>query len=196
MPTTFDALLDRIHRCQECAGHLPLDPKPILQADPRASILIAGQAPGHRAHVSGLPFDDASGDRLRRWLGVDRSTFYDPTHFAIAPMGFCFPGKAHSGDAPPRPECAPLWHEPLLTALPRIQLTLVLGRYALAYHLPNLGDTVTGAVQQWEEVWPEYLPLPHPSPRNQGWFKRNPWFEAQVLPRLQSKVSRLVSASE
>jgi uracil-DNA glycosylase len=111
-------------------------------------------------------------------------------------MGFCFPGKARSGDAPPRPECAPLLHEPLLTALPRIQLTLVLGRYALAYHLPNLGDTVTGAVQQWEEVWPEYLPLPHPSPRNQGWFKRNPWFEAQDLPRLQSKVSRLVSASE
>ncbi|WP_028670290.1 uracil-DNA glycosylase family protein [Saccharospirillum impatiens] len=196
MSSTFNALMDRIHRCQECAHHLPLAPKPILQADPRARILIAGQAPGQRAHDSGLPFDDPSGDRLRRWLGVDRETFYDPAHFAIVPMGFCFPGKVRSGDAPPRPECAPNWREPLLKALPNIQLTLVLGRYALAYHLPQLGATVTGAVEQWEDVWPEYLPLPHPSPRNQAWFKRNPWFEEQVLPRLQAQISTLVPSGD
>lgn len=189
----FTHLLDQIHRCQECARHLPRAPKPILQADPRARILIAGQAPGLRAHDCGLPFDDASGDRLRRWLGVDRDTFYDPAHFAIVPMGFCFPGKARSGDAPPRPECAPIWREPLLRALPNIQLTLVLGRYALAYHLPQLGTTVTGAVEQWENVWPDCLPLPHPSPRNQAWFKYNPWFERQVLPTLQAQIQRLVA---
>lgn len=189
----FTHLLDQIHRCQECAQHLPRAPKPILQADPRASILIAGQAPGRRAHDSGVPFDDASGDRLRIWLGVDRTTFYDPAHFAIVPMGFCYPGKAGGGDAPPRPECADLWHSKLLEALPNIQLTLVLGRYALAYHLPQLGTTVTRAVEQWEDVWPDYLPLPHPSPRNQAWFKHNPWFEGQVLPTLQAQVQRLVS---
>ena len=190
----FSALMQRILACQTCAKNLPQAPKPILQADPRATILIAGQAPGRRAHDSGVPFDDASGDRLRRWLGVDRATFYNPAHFAIVPMGFCYPGKASGGDAPPRPECAEQWHTSLLEALPNIQLTLVLGRYALAYHLPQYQrSTVTEAVRQWEDVWPDYLPLPHPSPRNQAWFKHNPWFEEQVLPTLQAQIQRLVS---
>ncbi|MEX1213730.1 uracil-DNA glycosylase family protein [Saccharospirillum sp.] len=192
--TEFDALLTRIHACQTCARHLSLEPRPILQADPRATILIAGQAPGIRTHGAGIPFDDASGDRLRRWLGVDRETFYNPAHFAIVPMGFCYPGKGSGGDAPPRPECAEQWHAPLLEALPNIQLTLVLGRYALAYHLPQYRrSTVTEAVRQWEKLWPRYLPLPHPSPRNQAWFKRNAWFEAELLPELRDRVSRLTS---
>lgn len=194
MEAEFEALLTRIRHCQTCARHLPLAPKPILQASPRATILIAGQAPGRRAHDSGVPFDDASGDRLRSWLGVDRAAFYDPARFAIVPMGFCYPGKGSGGDEPPRPECAEQWHTTLLEALPNIQLTLVLGRYALAYHLPQYRRrTVTEAVRHWEDVWPRYLPLPHPSPRNQAWFKRNGWFEAELLPRLQLRVNQLIS---
>lgn len=190
----FSALMQRILACQTCAKNLPLAPKPILQTDPRASILIAGQAPGRRAHDCGVPFDDASGDRLRSWLGVDRATFYDPARFAIVPMGFCYPGKGRGGDAPPRPECAEQWHTPLLEALPNIQLTLVLGRYALAYHLPQYRrSTVTDAVGDWQSLWPRYLALPHPSPRNQAWFKRNRWFEEEVLPSLRAQVSILVS---
>lgn len=190
----FSALMQRILACQTCAQNLPLAPKPILQADPRATILLAGQAPGRRAHDSGVPFDDASGDRLRGWLGVDRATFYNPAHFAIVPMGFCYPGKGSGGDAPPRPECAEQWHRSLLETLPNIQLTLVLGRYALTYHLPRYRrSTVTEAVRDWQELWPRYLPLPHPSPRNQAWFKRNAWFEAELLPTLQYRVNELIS---
>lgn len=190
--TQCEALLERILACQLCSKALPLPPRPILQADAHARILIAGQAPGRKAHDSCVPFDDASGDRLRAWLGVDRETFYDARHFAIVPMGFCYPGKGSSGDAPPRRECAEQWRRPLLEALPNIQLTVVLGKYALAYHLPQFKGSVTEAVQSWELVWPRYLPLPHPSPRNQAWFKRNAWFETVLLPRLQQRVRTLL----
>lgn len=192
MASHCETLLQRIHVCQICSQQLPLHPKPILQVDSRATILIAGQAPGRKAHDRGMPFDDASGDRLRAWLGVDRETFCDARHFAIVPMGFCYPGKGCSGDAPPRRECAEQWRRPLLEALPNIQLTVVLGKYALAYHLPQFKGGVTEAVQNWQQVWPRYLPLPHPSPRNQAWFKRNAWFEAVLLPRLQQRVRALL----
>lgn len=164
----------------------------MLQAHPSARILIASQAPGRRVHHSGIPFDDPSGDRLRSWLGVDREAFYDPHRFAIVPMGFCFPGSGPSGDLPPRPECAPLWRDRLLAALPDVRLTLLVGRYAQEWHLGERFDSLTEAVTRWREHWPAVLPLPHPSPRNQAWLKRHPWFEAEVLPVLRRRVGELI----
>lgn len=177
--------------CTHCAAQLPLEPKPILQVDPHARILIAGQAPGRRAHDAGIPFDDVSGDRLRAWLGIDRDTFYDARRIAILPMGLCFPGTANGGDLPPLAACAPLWRERLLLLMPKIQLTLVIGRYAQAWHLPEAGD-VTAAVASWRAHWPAVVPLPHPSPRNQAWLKRNPWFADELLPRLRERVAELI----
>ena len=162
-----------------------------MQAHPDARILIAGQAPGRKVHESGIPFDDASGNRLRDWLGVDREVFYNPKLLAIAPMGFCFPGAGKSGDLPPRPECAPKWRKPLLALMPKVQLTVILGQYALKWHLDPAPKTVTDAVKRWEEYWPRILPLPHPSPRNQRWFKENAWFETEVLPKLRDRVRKL-----
>ena len=161
-------------------------------ADRVARILIAGQAPGRRVHASGIPFDDPSGDRLRDWLGVDRDAFYDPKRIAILPMGFCYPGTGKSGDLPPRPECAPAWREALLAQLTEVKLTLVLGGWALAYHLPDGPKRVTEAVADWERLWPRLVPLPHPSPRNRAWFKRNPWFEEQLVPKLRRRVRTLL----
>jgi uracil-DNA glycosylase len=140
-------------------------------------------------HASGVPFDDASGDRLRQWLGVSRETFYDPERIAILPMGFCFPGTGKSGDLPPRPECAPAWRQRLLAELGEIQLTLVIGQYALAYHLPDETGNLTDTVRDWRRHWPAVLPLPHPSPRNNLWLRRNPWFETEVLPALRQRVA-------
>ncbi|MCJ9430168.1 uracil-DNA glycosylase family protein [Kordiimonas marina] len=186
-------LLARVRTCHACAG-LPLGPKPILQADSHAKILIAGQAPGKRAHERGLPFDDPSGDRLRSWLGVSRDAFYDPHKFAILPMGFCFPGTGKGGDLPPRPECAPLWRQTLLDAMPQIRLTLVIGAYAQAWHLgAQRGRTLTETVGDWRAFWPDVIPLPHPSPRNQRWFKANPFFAADLVPVLQARVLELTS---
>lgn len=184
-------LLVEVRACTLCEAHLPLGPRPVLQAHASATILIAGQAPGRKVHESGVPFEDPSGDRLREWLGVTNEEFYDPERFAILPMGFCYPGKGSSGDKPPRPECAPEWRERLLRALPEVRLTLVLGTYAQAYHL---GDrrSVTDAVASWRDYWPEMLPLPHPSPRNRPWLKRNPWFETDVLPVLRERVRELL----
>lgn len=153
-----------------------------------------GQAPGRRVHESGVPFDDPSGDRLRRWLGIDRETFYDPAQVAILPMGFCYPGTGKSGDLPPRPECAPAWREALLGQLDSVALTVVLGTWATKYHLPNAAKTLTETVRAWETWWPDLLPLPHPSPRNQAWFQRNPWFEVEVLPRLEDRVAAVLAA--
>ncbi len=181
-------LLTRIRACTICAEHLPHGPRPVVQADVRARILIAGQAPGRRVHASGIPFDDASGDRLRDWMGVDRDTFYDAAQVAILPMGFCYPGTGASGDLPPRPECAPAWRAPLLAQLPNLQLTLLLGQYAQAYHLPGATKTVTETVRAWRAGWPAVLALPHPSPRNQGWFAANGWFADEVLPALRKRV--------
>lgn len=190
----LDALLAQVRACARCEG-LPLGPRPILQASASARILIAAQAPGQRTHHRGIPFNDASGDRLRGWLGVDREAFYDPALFAIVPMGFCYPGRGASGDLPPRAECAPAWRDPLLARLPEVELTLVVGQYALEWHLGGLATprrSVSQHVEAWRERWPEVLPLPHPSPRNQSWVKSRPWFEAEVLPALRHRVASLL----
>ena len=188
----FDVLLTEIRACQICAAYLPLGPRPILQVHPEAAILIVGQAPGRRVHASGIPFQDPSGVRLRDWMGVSEEVFYDPRRVAVLPMGFCFPGSGPSGDNPPRPECAPAWREAVLEQLAGVRLTLVLGRYAQAYHLGLPSRSVTESVASWREYWPEKLPLPHPSPRNKAWFKKNGWFEEEVLPMLRTRVKQLV----
>ncbi|MEO0439941.1 MAG: uracil-DNA glycosylase family protein [Pseudomonadota bacterium] len=189
---SLDALLSEVRACTICKD-LPLGPDPLLQAAGSAHILIAGQAPGRKTHEKGRPFDDASGKRLRQWLGVTEDQFYDPDLFAIIPMGFCFPGTGNGGDLPPRAECAPQWRQPLLDRLPGIKLTLVLGQYALDWHLgTRKSRTLTETVQRWAEFWPSTLPLPHPSPRNIRWFRANPWFEEDVIPVLQSRVQDLL----
>jgi len=194
-PRAFERLVAEVRACALCAADLPLPPRPVFQLDPRARILIAGQAPGRKAQESGIPFNDASGDRLRRWMDVDREIFYDATRVAIVPMGLCFPGTGRGGDLPPRPECAPTWRTRLLASLPDIALTLVIGRYAQTWHLPDRGSTgVTDTVAAWRDYWPAVLPMPHPSPRNQRWSRDNPWFERDVLPRLRERVRELVGA--
>lgn len=189
----LDALLRRVRACTICAPCLPLGPRPVLQAGAGARILIAGQAPGRRVHASGVPFDDASGERLCAWLGLPREVFYDPQRVAILPMGFCYPGRGASGDAPPRPECAPAWRAALLARLPRVALTVVLGRYALAWHMPDGPRGVTQAVRDWRRHWPAAVALPHPSPRNNGWLQRNPWFEAELLPLVRARVAEVLA---
>ena len=188
-------LLEEIQACTLCAPHLPHGVRPVVQLDEGARILIAGQAPGRRVHASGVPFDDPSGDRLRTWLDLSRDVFYDPKRVAILPMGFCYPGTVTSGDLPPRRECAPAWRARTLGSLPRVGLTVVLGAYAQRYHLNPVPPSVTQAVADWERYWPSQIPLPHPSPRNQGWFKRNPWFESDVLPTVRGRVRELLSES-
>jgi len=166
----------------------------VVQISERSRILIAGQAPGRRVHESGVPFDDPSGDRLRAWMGLEKAEFYDPDLVAILPMGFCFPGTGSSGDLPPRAECAPAWRLRLLEHLPDLQLTLIIGRYAQDWHLPSAPKKVTEVVSNWRSMWPERLPLPHPSPRNNRWLRNNPWFETTVIPELQARVAELVRA--
>jgi uracil-DNA glycosylase len=187
------SLLKEVRACTICAAHLPHGPRPVLQADVRARILIAGQAPGRKAHASGVPFDDASGGRLRQWLGVTREQFYDPQLIAILPMGFCYPGTGSGGDLPPRRECAPQWRARLLQALPNIELTLVIGLHAMPWHLPGVAaSSLTDTVRAWREYWPAVLPLPHPSPRNNLWLKANPWVADEVLPAVQARVRSLI----
>lgn len=189
------SLLKEVRACTICAADLPHGPRPVLQADARARILIASQAPGGKVHASGVPFDDASGKRLRQWMGVSRKQFYDPELVAILPMGFCYPGTGSSGDLPPRRECAMQWRARLLRALPRVELTLVIGQHAMAWHLPGAAATsLTDTVRRWRERWPEVLPLPHPSPRNNIWLKANPWFAVDVLPAVQARVRSLIPA--
>ena len=196
-PQPLGSLLAEVRACTLCAAHLPLGPRPVLQLHPSARILIAGQAPGRKVHESGVPFDDASGDRLRAWLGVSRDTFYDARQIAILPMGFCFPGTGKSGDLPPRPECAPAWRAQLLSHLKHLELTVVIGQYALDHHLPGTGGaaggSVTQTVQGWRNHGPQTMPLPHPSPRNNIWLKRNPWFEVDLLPVLRSRVAEVLA---
>ncbi len=196
MTTQFDSLLAEVRNCTLCAANIPLAPRPILQAHPSARLLIAGQAPGVRTHHVGIPFDDASGNRLRDWLGINRETFYNAKKVAIVPMGFCYPGTGKSGDLPPRTECSQTWHESLFSALPNIQLKLVIGQYAIGYHLPNERDSLTEVVKNWQKYWPNILPLPHPSPRNNLWLKRNLWFEAELLPVLKTKVAELLKLAD
>jgi len=191
--TTFTSLLAEVRTCTLCDAHLPLGARPVLQLHPKARILIAGQAPGKRVHESGVPFDDASGNRLREWMGVTREVFYDPQKVAILPMGFCFPGSGRSGDLPPRPECAPAWRKLLLARLRHVELTLVLGRYALAYHFDQANVPLTELVKSWRAYWPSAVPLPHPSPRNNLWLRRNPWFEVELLQSLRERVMEVLS---
>lgn len=193
--THLEALLREVRGCTLCEADLPFGPRPIVQVDSRARILIAGQAPGRRVHETGVPFDDASGNRLRQWMGIGRDGFYDPTRVAILPMGFCYPGTGRSGDLPPRPECAPAWRGALLEHLPSIELTLVIGQYAQGWHLGPGAGGVTEAVRDWRRRWPRLLPLPHPSPRNAIWMRKNPWFEQDVLPALRRRVAHLFSGS-
>jgi uracil-DNA glycosylase len=189
---SLPALLAEVRACTRCAEHLPLGPRPVLQMHASARILVAGQAPGRKVHASGVPFDDASGERLRAWMGVTREQFYDARQIAILPMGLCYPGTGTSGDLPPRPECAPLWRERLLDRLRDLQLTLVIGQYAMAWHLPGETTSLTDTVAGWRRHAPATWPLPHPSPRNNGWLQRNPWFETDVLPELRARVQALL----
>ncbi|MEE8118243.1 MAG: uracil-DNA glycosylase family protein [Gammaproteobacteria bacterium] len=186
---TLQKLSAEIRRCTICAEHLPLGPRPVFQISSIAKILIAGQAPGTRVHETGIPFNDPSGDRLRDWMGIDREKFYDPAIIAILPMGFCYPGRGKSGDLPPRPECAEQWREKVIARMKRIKLVLVIGMYAQAWHLRDTGKkSVTEVVKSWRKYQPGIFPLPHPSPRNINWLKKNPWFEAEVLPALRQRV--------
>ena len=186
-------LLIEIRNCRECEAELPCEPRPVLAAGKDARILIIGQAPGKRVHETGIAWDDPSGNRLREWLKIESHQFYDESIVALVPMGFCYPGKGKSGDLPPRTECAALWHERLLAELPNIELTLLVGQYAQKRYLgERCKSNLTQTVQAWEDYWPSLLPLPHPSPRNNIWLSKNPWFEDDVLPSLRSRVSALL----
>lgn len=182
-------LLQEIRRCQHCLAHLPHGVRPVVAAHPESKIAIIGQAPGRVVHETGIPWNDKSGERLRSWLDVDSETFYDAEKIALIPMGFCYPGTGQSGDLPPRPECAPLWHSRLFEQLPLLQLTLLVGAYAQKYYLNKKRErSLTTTVRQFEQYLPKYLPLPHPSPRNNIWLKKNPWFEEEVIPVLRERV--------
>ena len=185
-------LLMEISACELCRGSIP-EPRPVLRAQSEARILIIGQAPGSKVHATGIPWNDASGKRLRSWLNVDAETFYDSGRFAIIPMGFCYPGKGKSGDLPPRPECAGQWHEKLLELLPAIQCTLLIGRYAQRYYLDDPFKTLTDCVGRWRKFAPERFVLPHPSPRNQLWLRNNRWFEEETVPALQHRVAAILA---
>lgn len=187
-------LLSEIRACRLCEKHLPHEPRPVVQAGPGAPLLIVGQAPGRRVHETGVPWNDPSGDRLREWLNLPRETFYDETQVAIIPTAFCYPGKGRSGDLPPRPECAPAWHPRLLAMLPELQLTLLIGRYAQEFYLrDNCKSTLTETVAAYKEYLPAYFPLPHPSPRNQSWWRTNSWFERDILPELRRRVAAILT---
>jgi len=180
--------VEKVRACDLCGKDLDLGPRPVIQVHESARILISGQAPGIKVHRSGVPFDDASGERLRLWMGIDRATFYDPTQIAILPMGFCYPGKGTSGDLPPQKRCAATWRQDLLDQLTNIRLNLVIGIYAQQWHLQRTDLNLTETVRCWQEFGEGIMPLPHPSPRNNIWLKKNPWFEKDIVPALQTRV--------
>ena len=190
----FDRLMASVRQCQLCEAALPSEPRPVLQLAPTAKILIAGQAPGRRVHETGIPFDDPSGKRLREWMGVSSDVFYDSSKIAILPMAFCYPGTGRSGDLPPRPECQQAWRQKLLDQLLELELTLVIGQYAHAWHLEETQKNLTETVRSWRAYDDHVLPLPHPSPRNNIWLKKNPWFAESLLPHLKRTIRRILAA--
>lgn len=191
---SLDALLAAVRACRACAVSLPLGPRPVLQAAATARILIVGQAPGLRVHQTGIPWNDPSGERLREWMGVSQEVFYDASRIAIIPMGYCYPGRGNGGDLPPRRECAQLWLDQLLAKLPLIELTLLIGRHAQRHFLgSHRKQSLAETINAWAEYSPEYVPLPHPSPRNTPWFQRNSGFEQQLLPELRLRIASLLA---
>ncbi len=186
-------LLREIEKCNVCAKHLALGPRPVVTAHIKSKIIVIGQAPGTKVHKTGVPWDDASGKQLRKWMGINDAVFYNPEKVAIVPMGFCYPGKGNSGDLPPRPECAPLWHKKLLTLMPETKLTLLIGQYAQRYYLQNKRlKNLTETVKAHQLFLPDYFVLPHPSPRNRFWLHKNPWFEKEIIPDLQKKIQEIL----
>lgn len=190
MDVEMNQLLSEIKNCSVCKEHLPLGPRPIVSAHPESKIAIIGQAPGSKVHQTGVPWDDPSGKQLRKWLGVTDEQFYDERLLALIPMGFCYPGRGKSGDLPPRPECAPLWHQSLLDQMPKLKLTILIGQYAQVRYLGDaMEKNLTETVKNYKSYLPKYMVLPHPSPRNRFWLSKNPWFEEEVIPQLQKAVS-------
>ncbi|WP_204344596.1 uracil-DNA glycosylase family protein [Psychroserpens algicola] len=189
----METLLNDIRQCRICEAHLPLGPRPIATAHQNSKIVIIGQAPGTKVHASGIPWDDASGKQLRKWLNVSDDEFYDDSKFAIIPMGFCYPGKGKSGDLPPRPECAPQWHQPLFDHMKNVELVILIGMYAQKYYLQDKAErTLTETVANYKAYLPQYFVLPHPSPRNRFWLSKNPWFETEVLPELARVIHKII----
>ncbi|PIB36797.1 IclR family transcriptional regulator [Reichenbachiella sp. 5M10] len=189
----MDALLSDIKNCTLCEPHLPTGVRPVLSAHSQSKIVIIGQAPGRAVHQSGIPWDDQSGDNLRQWLGIDKTIFYDPEQIALIPMGFCYPGTGESGDLPPRKECAPLWHDVIWKEMTNVKTTLLIGQYAQRYYLgQEVKKSLTETVKNYQEYMPKYFVLPHPSPRNNIWRAKNPWFDQQVLPVLREKIHQIM----
>lgn len=190
----MEELLNHIRQCKVCQAHLPNEPRPVIYAGNNCKLVIIGQAPGIRVHNTGIPWNDPSGDTLRRWLNIGKADFYDTGKIALMPMGFCYPGTGRSGDLPPRHECAPLWHHQLLNEMPEVKLTLLIGQYAQKYYLKQeTKPTLTETVQHYNTYLPQYFPLPHPSPRNNIWQKKNPWFEKEVVPQLRQTVNKILN---
>lgn len=189
----MEALLGNIRQCQLCKAHLPLGPRPTVTAHPNARLVIIGQAPGTKVHHSGIPWDDLSGKQLRKWLGITDAVFYNERNIALIPMGFCYPGKGKSGDLPPRPECAPQWHDALFRKMPHVKLTILIGTYAQNYYLKKKAKkNLTETVRAYKAYLPAYFPLPHPSPRNRFWLTKNPWFSEHVIPELQRRIKAML----
>ena len=183
-------LLSQIKQCTLCEKHLPLGANPVLRAGNTCTVAVIGQAPGTKVHNTGIPWNDPSGVQLRKWLNMDGDTFYDDSKIAIVPMGFCYPGKGKSGDLPPRPECAPEWHETIFSQMPNLKLTLLIGQYAQRYYLGDkMKRNLTETVRAYKDYLPHYFPLPHPSPRNRLWLKKNPWFDEEVVPKLRQVIN-------
>lgn len=190
----MDKLLKKIRNCKECAPHLKDGVNPIVAASPLSRLIIIGQAPGRIVHTTGIPWNDKSGDNLRSWLGIDKSTFYNADKIALMPIGFCYPGTGKTGDLPPRPECAPLWHNKLLTLMYDVKLILLIGQYAQSYYLrDNVKSSLTETVYHFKDYLPNYFPLPHPSPRNNIWQAKNKWFGEEILPTLRQTIQDVIN---